>query len=137
MKVKLTITTPKEIFFQDEVDIVTLKTPEGYIGLQANRSPFFTNIEIGKLYINFKNSDNHKQCAVGGGLVYADAYKINIITDDILYVEQIDIEKAQKEKEYALEQLKKHNDQETSIKFETKLKKALLKIEAYNSLNKK
>ena len=43
---KLTISTPYGLFYEKEVDIVTLKTSEGYIGLQKNRIPFISAIEI-------------------------------------------------------------------------------------------
>lgn len=57
-KTKLRISTPNGIFFEDDVYMVTLKTSEGYIGLQYNRMPFISSIEISTLYINIDNNSS-------------------------------------------------------------------------------
>ncbi len=65
---KLTISTPYGLFYEKEVDIVTLKTSEGYIGLQKNRIPFISAIEISSLFI--KESGVTRIAAIGGGIVF-------------------------------------------------------------------
>ncbi|QZE12431.1 ATP synthase F1 subunit epsilon [Mycoplasma sp. Ms02] len=138
-KTHLTITTPTKKFFEKDVEIVTLKTTEGYIGLQANASPFFSNVEMGTIDINFQKSENHQKFLIGSGLVYADATKVNIITDDIIKFEDIDIERAQRDKEKAEQELAKatKSSLEDIRNIELKLKKALLKIDSYNQFIKK
>ncbi|ADE19433.1 ATP synthase F1 subunit epsilon [Mycoplasma crocodyli] len=136
-KTHLTITTPTKVFYEGMVNIVTLKTPNGYIGLQANKSPFFSNIEIGNLYINSEKDKDFQRCAIGGGLVYADSQRVNIITDDIVYFKDIDLSRANRDKEWALEQMQIHQNSNSKFSLEIKLKKALSKIEAYNEINKK
>ncbi|QDF64963.1 ATP synthase F1 subunit epsilon [Mycoplasma nasistruthionis] len=136
--IHLTVTTPQQIFYEGDVEIVTLKTAIGYIGLQANRTPMFSNIEVGHLVIGWEKDDSSIKCYIGGGLVYADAEKINIITDDIIDVKNIDLQRALREKEILLKEIEKaaHNQQVDRLKLETKLKKALLRIETYNTYNK-
>ncbi|MFV8414235.1 MULTISPECIES: ATP synthase F1 subunit epsilon [Mycoplasma] len=136
--VHLIITVPSGIFYEGDVNIVTLKTASGYIGLQAGRTPLFSNIEIGNLTIGWDNHPDTIKCYIGGGLVYADANKINIITDDIINVKNIDVQRALKDRDNVLRQLEEasHNDSIDKLKLETKLKKALLKIDAYNNFNK-
>ncbi|QCZ36668.1 ATP synthase F1 subunit epsilon [Mycoplasma nasistruthionis] len=136
--IHLTVTTPQQIFYEGDVEIVTLKTAIGYIGLQANRTPMFSNIEVGHLVIGWEKDDSSIKCYIGGGLVYADAEKINIITDDIIDVKNIDLQRALKEKEILSKEIEKaaHNQQVDRLKLETKLKKALLRIETYNTYNK-
>ncbi|EFF41473.1 ATP synthase F1 subunit epsilon [Mycoplasmopsis alligatoris] len=136
-KTHLTITTPDKVFYSGLVDIVTLKTAEGYIGLQANKSPFFSNIEIGNLFINYEKDPEFIRCAIGGGLVYADAQNVNIITDDIIFSKDIDYNRAEKDKAWALEQIRLHDDSNLKFGYEIKLKKALSRIDAYNQVNKK
>ena len=80
----LKISTPKGVFFDGDVDIVTLKTANGYIGIQKNRLPFISNIEISTMYINSVASNNQKICAIGGGLIYVEREYIDIFTDDII-----------------------------------------------------
>ncbi|SJZ42867.1 F0F1 ATP synthase subunit epsilon [Mycoplasmopsis verecunda] len=136
--VHLTITIPSGIFYEGNVNIVTLKTASGYIGLQAGRTPLFSNIEIGNLTIGWSGKPDTMTCYIGGGLVYADANKINIITDDIINVKNIDIQRALRDRDDFLRRLEEavHNNSVLKLKLETKLKKALLKIDAYNNFNK-
>ena len=86
----LKISTPKGIFFDGEVDIVTVKTTNGFIGVQKNRLPFISNIEISTMYINSKASNNEKICAIGGGLIYVERDYVDIFTDDIFFKEDLD-----------------------------------------------
>lgn len=125
----LKITVPSGIYYEGWTDIVTLKTSSGYIGLQANKSPLFSNIEIGTLTIGWESNENSKKYYIGGGLVYANGSKIDIITDDILKLSEIDLEKQLAEKE-ALEKRIAQGNQDTSdiSKLETKLKRTLFKI---------
>ena len=84
---KLIISTPKGIFYENHVYLVSLKTSQGYIGLQVNHMPFISNIEISSLYIYEQplNRENNeiKKAAIGGGLVFAEKDYIDIFTDDI------------------------------------------------------
>ena len=87
-KIRLKITTPLGTFFDDDIEIVTLKTPEGYIGLQHNRVPFISSIEISTMYVNI-DKNNKKIAAIGGGLVFVEKQHIDIFTDDIEWKEEI------------------------------------------------
>ncbi|WP_117275512.1 ATP synthase F1 subunit epsilon [Mycoplasmopsis edwardii] len=134
----LIITVPSGIYYEGDVEIVTLKTATGYMGIQPNISPIFSSIEIGTLTIGWNNSDNSEKYYIGGGLVYAENKKINIITDDIIKVSEIDILRAQKEKEELEKIISQSNKDNVDItKLETKLKKTLYRIESYNFMNNK
>lgn len=98
-KIKLTILTPQGVFFDEEVFIVTLKTPEGYIGIQRNRLPFVSNIEISSMFIKMNSDDNSeaiKSVAIGGGIVFVERDYIDIFTDDIQWKEDINKTEVQK-----------------------------------------
>ncbi|MEA4134428.1 ATP synthase F1 subunit epsilon [Mycoplasma sp. 2045] len=133
----LLITVPSGVFYEGDVNIVTLKTASGYIGLQANRTPLFSNIEICNLSIKPENGEEIR-CYIGGGLVYADEKKVSIITDDIINVKNIDVQRALRDRDKLIKQIEEasHNDSVNKTKLESKLKKALFKIDAYNLFNK-
>ncbi|QNM93730.1 F0F1 ATP synthase subunit epsilon [Mycoplasma sp. Pen4] len=137
-QVLLTITAPTGIFYQGYTDIVTVKTALGYIGLQSGRTPLFTNIEVGNLTIGWDNKPDTVKCYIGGGLIYADSKKINILTDNIINVKNIDLQRALRERDMIIKQIEEasHNDQVKRLKLESKLKKTLFKIDAYNNFNK-
>lgn len=132
----LKIIIPNGVFYEGEIDILTLKTARGYIGIQKGHSPFFSSVEIGNLTINWSNSEKSQNFYIGGGIIYADQKKINIITDDIINAKDIDINRAKSEIENLQTQIKQNKDTVDILKLETKLKKALFRVETYNLYNK-
>ena len=128
----LKISTPQGIFFDGDVDIVTLKTANGYIGIQKNRLPFISNVEISIMYINSKLSNNEKICAIGGGLVYVEREYIDIFTDDICYKEDLDETIIRKLISQTEKNLKLKISTAETLKNELLLKKALNKITTIN-----
>lgn len=137
-KTHLIITIPSGIFYEGDVEIVTLKTATGYMGIQANKSPIFSSIDLGTLTIGWNNDENSEKYYIGGGLVYAGGSKINIITDDIIKVSDIDLKRAQEEKAALEKAISESNKDNVDIaKLETKLKKTLFRIEACTYLNNK
>lgn len=125
---KLTISTPYGLFYEKEVDIVTLKTSEGYIGLQKNRIPFISAIEISSLFI--KVDGTTKIAAIGGGIVFVEKDYIDIFTDDIQWKEHLNKSEIQAiidEANQKLQALK--NDNIEKYKTELTLKRAMNKLE--------
>ena len=125
---KLTISTPYGLFYEKEVDIVTLKTSEGYIGLQKNRIPFISAIEISSLFI--KVDGTTKIAAIGGSIVFVEKDYIDIFTDDIQWKEHLNKSEIQAiidETNQKLQALK--NDNIEKYKTELTLKRAMNKLE--------
>ena len=125
---KLTISTPYGLFYEKEVDIVTLKTSEGYIGLQRTRIPFISVIEISSWVI--KVDGTTKIAAIGGGIVFVEKDYIDIFTDDIQWKEHLNKSEIQAiidETNQKLQALK--NDNIEKYKTELTLKRAMNKLE--------
>lgn len=135
-KTKLRISTPNGIFFEDDVYMVTLKTSEGYIGLQYNRMPFISSIEISTLYINIDNNsslEKQKKAAIGGGIVFSEKTYIDIFTDDIEWVDEIVRSDVERQIENATQKLQDQNiDLVQKHKNELILKKAINKLTTLN-----
>ena len=128
----LKISTPKGIFFDGEVDIITVKTAKGFIGIQKNRLPFISNIEISTMYINSKASNKEKICAIGGGLIYVEREYIDIFTDDIVYKEDLDVMLIQNLIMETEKKLKAKISASETIRNELLLKKAVNKMSTIN-----
>ncbi|TDV24098.1 F-type H+-transporting ATPase subunit epsilon [Mycoplasmopsis mustelae] len=135
-KTHLKITAPNGIFYEGDIHIVTLRTANGYIGIQPNRAPLFSSIEIGTLTIGAVDGQPLQSFYIGGGIIYADRSKINIITDDIINAKEIDIKRAQDDVEFLSNSIKNNKDTVDLVKLETKLKKALFRVQTYNLFNK-
>lgn len=127
-KTKLKISTPYGIFFEGEVEIVTVKTSEGYIGLQRNRLPFISSIEISSLFVTIEGT-NKKIAAIGGGIVFVEKTYIDIFTDDIQWKEDLNKSEIQKIIDEAHHKIEEQKHDNTEIhKNELVLKKALNKL---------
>lgn len=127
-KTRLKIITPHGTFWDKDVDMVTLKTTEGYIGLMANKSPLVAGIEVSELLINQKSSPESRICAIAGGVVYAKPEGIQIITDAIEFKEKIDVNRAMRAKAKLEAQLKHKQDQDEIRKNEMALMRAINRI---------
>lgn len=132
-KIKLTISTPKGTFFSDFVDILTVKLPNGYKGVQKNILPFVSNVLISTMYINSKNSKNYKVLAISGGIIYAERDYVDIFTDDIIYKAKISEVQLKLEAQQKEEQLKNKENLSSHEKqnLELELKKVLNKLNTF------
>lgn len=130
--INLKISTPNGVFFDGFVSILTVKIANGYIGIQKNILPFISNIEISTMYINGKNSDNEKICAIGGGLIYVDREYIDIFTDDITFKEDINEDKINKLISETKKKLMIESSNSETLRNELLLKKAINKIKTIN-----
>lgn len=84
---KLKILTPKGIFFHQDIESVTLKTTEGYIGIQSGISGFISSLVPSKFFIKVNNKE--EIFFIKSGIVYAEKDFVNIITDLISQDESI------------------------------------------------
>ena len=130
---KLTIYTPKGIFWNQNVAITTIKTTEGYIGLQKNKAPFLATLDIAELHINERTSPSYKACAIAGGLVMCNRDSITIITDAIEFKENINLARARRARELAEKQIQDNKSDQEINHAQIALKKAINRIEVKNS----
>ncbi len=127
-KTKLKISTPNGIFYEGDVDMVTVKTTEGFIGLQFNRLPFISSIEISSLNITVDGS-NKKIAAISGGIVFAEKTYIDIFTDDIEWKEELSKSEIQRIIDEAHRKLQNEKlDNVEKHKNELALKRAMNKL---------
>ncbi len=131
----LKITTIDQIFFEGDVRSVTLKTKSGgAICLMPGRTGFVSTIDICPLTINSEKDPDYKVCSISGGLVYADATDVKIITDDIILGSKIDIVRARRDRDIALQKLEQFRNTKDEVRYEVKLRKALNRIDVYNNI---
>ncbi|MGL5357926.1 MAG: hypothetical protein ACRDA7_00325 [Metamycoplasmataceae bacterium] len=129
-KTKLTILTPSGVFFDDYVNLITVKLTTGYRGIQKNVLPFVSNIEISTMYLNSPNSPDYHILAIGGGLIYAERLYVNIFTDDISFKEDLDEGNLN-----SLLTLTKQNLESSSLDFANQTKQETILKKTINKLN--
>lgn len=124
-KTKLKIITPNGLFYDKEIEIVTVKTSEGNIGLQHGKSPMVASIAISELHLG---APENKVCAIAGGLLYVTKEEVRIITDAIEYKDKIDLARAQKALNSAKAEVSKKHESSEGIKATLALKRAINRI---------
>ena len=110
-KTHLKIITPHGIFWDKEVEIVTVRTTEGDLGVLYGRSPMVASLAISHLTINSKGKQDFKECAISGGVIYITKERVDIITDAIEAKESIDVSRAERAKRQAEQMLKQKTDE--------------------------
>ena len=124
-KTKLRIITPNGLFYDKEIEIVTVKTSEGNIGLQHGKSPFVASIQISELHLG---APENKMCAIAGGLLYVTPEGVDIITDAIEYKDKIDLSRAERAKKAAESELNHKLDDSDKLKAELALMRSINRI---------
>lgn len=127
-KTHVKIMTPDGIFLEEELHLVSVKTTEGYIGLQHGKSPFVASLEIAEMSIYKEQNSKPQICAIAGGLVYVTPESVQIITDAIEYKEKIELARAEAEKRKAEALLNQKLDEAEAMKASISLKKAINRI---------
>lgn len=126
--IHLKVVTPMGVYIDKDVEIVTTKTTEGYIGLQKGNTPMVASLVISKLFINHKNTPDYDEYSISGGIVYVTKDSVTIITESIESKDQINASEI-KRKIAALEnKLKDTTDVHEVKKIEVSLKKAINRL---------
>ena len=85
---KLEIVTPQATVFSSDVDLVTLPTADGEIGIYPQHVRLITQLVPGEIIVSKDGQDTY--LAVGEGLVDVDAAHVSILTDMAVRAADID-----------------------------------------------
>lgn len=110
---KLELVTPEKQVYSDEVDQVSLPTPDGQITILPHHIPLVTQVKPGELTI--KKNDKFSHFVTGSGFVEITGQTISILTDLAETSDNLDekkIEEARTRAEEALKQSKALSNEE-------------------------
>jgi F-type H+-transporting ATPase subunit epsilon len=85
---RLEIVTPEAIVYSEEVDMVTLPSAGGEIGVLPQHVDLMTRLVPGEMIVRRGGQDQFM--AVGEGLVEVTAKRVSILTDMAIAAEKID-----------------------------------------------
>lgn len=126
----LQIVTPDGLVFNEQAEMIVLRTTEGDVGIMANHIDFMSAIVVGPLKVKFDGKE--RIAAVSGGFVSTSKELINVVVTTFEWADEIDVSRAEKAKENAKTKLtEKANDFDTQMT-ELKLKRALNRISVVN-----
>ncbi|WP_027119819.1 hypothetical protein [[Mycoplasma] testudinis] len=124
---KVKILTPRGVKFDEEVRMMEVKAPEGYIALMANNAPFVANVKPNVIYIT--HPDGEREPAIlDQGTVYATRTEAKIFCLDFVYAKDVDVVATENEKRELEARLAALQDLKEKIKVERLLAFELLKL---------
>lgn len=127
---KLTIVTPEETVFDDEVSFVTLPTLQGEITVLSHHIPLVAQIVPGELVIAHSNGKKD-YLATGGGFAEITSETVSVLVDLAQHAAAIDekvVEEARKRAEEALKRRNEMTDEEIAM-VEGQLLKSLSQLQ--------
>ncbi|MDR2576439.1 MAG: ATP synthase F1 subunit epsilon [Puniceicoccales bacterium] len=126
---KLEVSTPEGLIFEEEVDAVTVLTRDGELGILPGHIPMASIILPGVL--RFRRGSNEESMAVDRGFLYMQKNTLCVIVDAAVRVVDVDdaeAENARKRAEQALEEAKeKHMDAAEIAQLEAKVRYQIAK----------
>jgi len=126
-KLKLKVVTPREVKLETDADMVVLRCVDGDIGIRSGHATCVAILGVGVLRV--KNNGQEKRLAVGGGHVYVHDDAVSVIADEAEWPEDIDVRRAEIEREEAERRLRDHAEAIEVNSAQLLLRRALVRIE--------
>ncbi|GEL08986.1 F0F1 ATP synthase subunit epsilon [Salisediminibacterium halotolerans] len=108
--IEANVVTPDGSVFNGQVEMVSVKTPEGGLGILPGHLPLVSLLTIGP--VRLKSAGNIQPVAVSGGFVEVRKDEVNVLAESAELPSDIDITRARAAKERAerrLAEAKKEN----------------------------
>lgn len=122
----LEIVTPERNFFEDQVEMVILKTTSGEIGILKNHMPMVASVAIGPLRI--KQNGSWKEALLTEGFIRVSPEKTIIMTDTAEWPDEVDINRAKAAKARAEERLQSKLSQIEYMRSQAALARAIERL---------
>lgn len=133
-KIRLRIVTPSRQLYDNETDMVIMRSTEGDIGILAGHEPLTTTLGYGVLSII--NGEETLKAAVFGGFANVEPDCITVLSDAAEWPDEIDRQRAEASKERAEKRLKENDMNIDVARAELSLRRALVRLEANDIKNK-
>ena len=122
------ITAPDRLFYSGNADMIELTTTEGQIGVYKGHIPLTAVIAPGTVRI-YETEGQVKSAALISGFVEILQDKVEILAEDVLWPDEIDINRAEEAKVRAERRLAEKSTNTNIARAELALKKAVARIE--------
>lgn len=130
----LTIVTPEEVVFEDEVVSIVAPGSEGYLGILTDHAPLITALVPGKLTVKDKGG-KESVFSLSGGFLEVSNNVATVLADAVEPKEEIDVERARQALERAKERLQTKSQEIDVARAQAALSRALNRIKVYGESN--
>lgn len=120
------VVTPERKFFEGEVEMVVIRTPEGEIGILKDHEPAVVAIDAGVLKIFTEGK--WLEAAVSPGFMEVTHEKTVALVDTAEWPHEIDINRAKAAKERAEERLRQKLSRIEYLRSQASLARALARL---------
>jgi F-type H+-transporting ATPase subunit epsilon len=135
MTFPLLIITPRRKVFDDSVELLSVVTTAGQLGILANHTPLLTIMKTGPMHI--KTNKKTIYYAVSGGVLSVQKNQTILLVDAIEQAEDIDINRAKEALKRAEDRLNEKNEKIDNVRAKTALSRALNRIQVSEDYSKK
>ena len=127
----LEIVTPDGLKFSGQAESILLRTTDGDLELLAGHADLLAALGIGRARII--TDGEHKLASVAGGFVLVKGGKVRVIATTFEFASEIDLDRAELAKERAEEHVKSAKNANELRLAESRLKRALNRINVKNA----
>jgi len=123
----LSLLTPERSILETEIVSMVAPGTEGYLGVLAYHAPLITALRPGKLTVRHSEHETSTY-AVSGGFLEISDNRATILADAVESPDEIDLERAKRARERALERLRDLSGRYDAARAEAALQRALNRI---------
>jgi F-type H+-transporting ATPase subunit epsilon len=135
MTFPLLIITPRRKVFDDSVELLSVVTTAGQLGILANHTPLLTIMKTGPMHI--KTNKKTIYYAVSGGVLSVQKNQTILLVDAIEQADEIDVARAKEALKRAEDRLNDKHLKINDARAKLALTKALNRIEVAGQYSKK
>ncbi len=103
--IQLEIVTPERLVVRETAEEIEVPGKSGYLGILPGHAPLITELAIGA--ISYRNAGKVKRLAVAWGFAEVLPTKVTILAETAQQAEEIDVKRAQADREQAEQELRK------------------------------
>lgn len=133
----LEIVTPEKVVYSEDIDSLSVQTPQGEITILPEHVALVTRVTEGELTVKIKGKTNF--LAVTGGFLQVQDDTITLLADYAVRSDEINTQKVLDAKKRAEETLKKKREDLSDKDFaiaESEMRRALLELKVSNRRRK-
>jgi F-type H+-transporting ATPase subunit epsilon len=123
----LEIVTPEKMIVRDDAEEMQIPGKSGYLGILPGHAPLISELSAGEL--SYRNGGQTHRYAVAWGFAEVLPDKVTILAEAAERPEDIDVSRAQRDKQNAEEHLKTGKSEEDFTRAEEELKTAEARLE--------
>lgn len=132
-KVRLLIITPRGVKFDLMADMLIFRTLEGDMGVLPGHEPL--SAALGDGILRVINGETEEKMALFGGFAEVENDTVRILTSIAQRPEEIDLERAETDREMASQLLQERSDDLKLQSYQVLLRRALVRIEVSGAVS--